>query len=416
MLVTLFTPHQGQEKIISGFADSNHKFGVVVTGRQFGKSLLGQNLLIYWLLQNPNQKGAWISPIYNQAKKVFQELTDASHQIIEHKNKADLTIKFMNGSTIQFLSAERPDSIRGFSFHYIIVDEAAFVKENAMTEAIFPTLTAIGKKCLMISTPKGRNWFYNVYLRGISDVNDQYISFSGTSFDSPYIDNRFLQEQERSLPRDIFRQEYWAEFTDASSDVFRGLENVCVLRNYESTKDRCFVGVDVGLQSDYTVVCVMSESGRICALDRFNGIGISEAADRVVQTLSRFHIQGGYVEVNGIGRGLYDLVKPKVRKIQAWTTSQNNKTQMVRKLIEDIEQMNVELPNKELSPELHEELSLYTYKISANGKMSFTHPTGHHDDVVDGLLMANEARHNLKSGGIYVGRGTKSNLNVAFGA
>ena len=45
MLVTLFTPHQGQEKIISGFADSNHKFGVVVTGRQFGKSLLGQNLL-----------------------------------------------------------------------------------------------------------------------------------------------------------------------------------------------------------------------------------------------------------------------------------------------------------------------------------------------------------------------------------
>tara|TARA_B110000285_G_C15134473_1_gene625930 strand:+ start:185 stop:1432 length:1248 start_codon:yes stop_codon:yes gene_type:complete len=415
MLVTLFTPHQGQEKIISGFADSNHKFGVVVTGRQFGKSLLGQNLLIYWLLQNPNQKGAWISPIYNQAKKVFQELTDASHQIIESKNKADLTIKFMNGSTIQFLSAERPDSIRGFSFHYIIVDEAAFVKENAMTEAIFPTLTAIGKKCLMISTPKGRNWFYNVYLRGISDVNDQYISFSGTSFDSPYIDNRFLQEQERSLPRDIFRQEYWAEFTDASSDVFRGLENVCVLRNYESTKDRCFVGVDVGLQSDYTVVCVMSESGRICALDRFNGIGISEAADRVVQTLSRFHIQGGYVEVNGIGRGLYDLVKPKVRKIQAWTTSQNNKTQMVRKLIEDIEQMNVELPNKELSPELHEELSLYTYKISANGKMSFTHPTGHHDDVVDGLLMANEARHNLKSGGIYVGRGTKSNLNVAFG-
>tara|TARA_R110000803_G_scaffold165777_3_gene229224 strand:- start:7 stop:1254 length:1248 start_codon:yes stop_codon:yes gene_type:complete len=415
MLVTLFTPHQGQEKIISGFADSNHKFGVVVTGRQFGKSLLGQNLLIYWLLQNPNQKGAWISPIYNQAKKVFQELTDASHQIIESKNKADLTIKFMNGSTIQFLSAERPDSIRGFSFHYIIVDEAAFVKENAMTEAIFPTLTAIGKKCLMISTPKGRNWFYNVYLRGISDVNDQYISFSGTSFDSPYIDNRFLQEQERSLPRDIFRQEYWAEFTDASSDVFRGLENVCILRNYESTKDRCFVGVDVGLQSDYTVVCVMSESGRICALDRFNGIGISEAADRVVQTLSRFHIQGGYVEVNGIGRGLYDLVKPKVRKIQAWTTSQNNKTQMVRKLIEDIEQMNVELPNKELSPELHEELSLYTYKISANGKMSFTHPTGHHDDVVDGLLMANEARHNLKSGGIYVGRGTKSNLNVAFG-
>lgn len=415
MQVTLFTPHGGQKKIVEGFSDSDHKFGIVVTGRQFGKSLLGQNLLLYWLLQNPNQKGAWISPIYNQAKKVFQELTDASYSIIEEKNKADLTIKFMNGSTIQFLSAERPDSIRGFSFNYIIVDEAAFVKENAMTEAILPTLTAIGKKCLMISTPKGRNWFYNMYLRGVSNEHSQYISFTGTSFDSPYIDDGFLQEQERSLPRDIFRQEYWAEFTDASSDVFRGLENVCILRNYENTKEKCFAGIDVGLQSDYTAVCIISETGRVCSLDRFNGIGITEAAERVVQTLSKYHIQGGYVEVNGVGRGLYDIVRPKSRKVQAWTTSQDNKTQMVRKLIEDIEQMNVELPTKELSPHLYEELSLYTYKLSANGKMSFSHPNGHHDDCVDALLMANEARHNLKSGGIYVGRGGNLDLNVAFG-
>lgn len=415
MQVTLFTPHNGQRKVIDGFADSQHKFGCVVTGRQYGKSLLGQNLLIYWLLKEPRQKGAWISPIYNQAKKVFQELSDASHKIIESKNKADLTIKFMNGSTIQFLSAERPDSIRGFSFNYIVVDEAAFVKEAAMTEAILPTLTAIGKKCLMISTPKGRNWFYNTYLRGVSDDYPSYTSFTGTSFDSPYIDDKFLEEQERSLPSSIFRQEYWAEFTDASSDVFRGLDNVCVLRNYENTKEKCFAGVDVGLQSDYTAVCIISESGRVQHLDRFNGIGITEAAERVIQTLSKYHIQGGYIEVNGVGRGLYDIVKLKTRKVQAWTTSQDNKTQMVRKLIEDIEQMNVELPTKDLNPVLHEELSIYTYKLSANGKMSFTHPNGHHDDTVDALLMANEARHNLKSGGIYVGRGGNLDLNVAFG-
>ena len=50
MDVTLFTPHSGQETIINGFADSSHKFGVVATGRQFGKSLLAQNLMLYWLL------------------------------------------------------------------------------------------------------------------------------------------------------------------------------------------------------------------------------------------------------------------------------------------------------------------------------------------------------------------------------
>jgi len=63
MEITLFKPHIGQRKVIDGFADSEHKFGVVATGRQYGKSLLGQNLLLYWLLGKKNQKSAWVSPI-----------------------------------------------------------------------------------------------------------------------------------------------------------------------------------------------------------------------------------------------------------------------------------------------------------------------------------------------------------------
>ena len=193
MQITLFTPHKGQKNIIDNFADSEHKFGVVSTGRQFGKSLLGQNLMLYWLLQSPKQKGAWISPIYNQSKKVFQELFDAAHKIIKHSNKADLTMEFVNGSTLQFLSAERYDSIRGFSFSHMVVDEAAFIKEIAMQEAIYPTLSALGKKCLIISTPKSKNWFYNAYLKGSNGGSD-YISFRGISTDNPHIDDNFILE------------------------------------------------------------------------------------------------------------------------------------------------------------------------------------------------------------------------------
>ena len=60
MEITLFTPHVGQKAVIQGFSTSQHKFGTVVTSRQWGKSLLGQNLLLFWLLQSPNQKGCWI--------------------------------------------------------------------------------------------------------------------------------------------------------------------------------------------------------------------------------------------------------------------------------------------------------------------------------------------------------------------
>ena len=91
MKITLFKPHKGQRDIIDGFADSDHKFGVVATGRQFGKSLLAQNLMLYWLLKNSRSKGAWISPIYNQSKKVFQELSDAANAIINHMTKTKTT-------------------------------------------------------------------------------------------------------------------------------------------------------------------------------------------------------------------------------------------------------------------------------------------------------------------------------------
>ena len=208
MEVELFTPHIGQKQVITAFADSKHKFGIMASPRQFGKSLLGQNLLLYWLLREPGQKGAWISPIYNQSKKVFQELTNAAHGLISHKNKADLSITFINGSTLLFLSAERFDSIRGFSFTHLVVDEGAFIKEQAINEAILPTLTAIGKKCFIISTPKGKNWFYNYYMRGNQD-NETYISFKGNTTDNPYADQEFIAEPGSPLQVAAHNVRFW---------------------------------------------------------------------------------------------------------------------------------------------------------------------------------------------------------------
>ena len=413
MEIKLFTPHTKQKQIIDSFASSEHKFGVVATGRQFGKSLLGQNLLLYWLLQNPNQKAGWISPIYNQCKKVFKELTNATHAIISEKNKADLSIKFINGSTIQFLSAERPDSIRGFSFNYVVIDEAAFIKENALTEAILPTMTAIGKKCLIISTPKSKNWFYNYWIKG-TDENKDYVSFTGISEDNPYVDTQFIAEQQLSLPSDIYRQEYLAEFTDAGSEVFRGLDNVCIINKFDyESKERCYAGIDSGLSNDFSALCIQNEAGRVLYLEKINGENISTIAEKFIQTCRKFNITGGYIETNGIGKAMFDLIRPKISKFQPFTTTQDSKTTMVRSLIQSIEEQSVELPSKEFYPELYKEMSLYTYKMGSNGKLSFTHPPGHHDDLVDALLMANHARSQLKgSSNLYIGRG---NLNPTFG-
>jgi len=405
MNITLFKPHIGQRKVIDGFADSEHKFGIVATGRQYGKSLLEQNLLLYWLLGKKNQKAAWVSPIYSQGKKVFEELLSASNPIIASSNKADLTIKFINGSTLQFLSAERYDSIRGFSFNYVVIDEAAFIKEEALTEAILPTMTAIGKKCLIISTPKSKNWFYTYWLRGQNE-NSDYISFKGVSIDNPYVDQSFILEQQKSLPIDIYKQEYEAEFSEATNDVFKGLDNVCILNNWDETRTtRDYFGIDFGMSNDYTVCTILSETGRCKKVLRFNGKSYEESTKTIVNELRKYNIKAGYVETNGPGQAIFELIKSYFRQTKPFYTSQDSKAQAVRKLIYDIEEMVVELPSKDLLPELYNELSAYTYKVNTNGKLSFSHPNGYNDDCVDSLWLANLAREELgKAGqGIYIG-------------
>jgi hypothetical protein len=363
--------------------------------------------MLYWLLQSSKQKGAWITPIYSQGKKVFKELLAASSQIIEHKNEADLTIRFINGSTIQFLSAERYDSIRGFSFNYMVVDEAAFIRKEAMDEAIFPTLSAIGKKCLIISTPKSKNWFYTHYLKG-TNGGSEYISFRGISTDNPHIDVNFINEQSKSLPTEIFKQEYLAQFSEATNDVFKGLDNVCNLNEWEEPRGnkRYYYGVDTGLSNDFTVCTILDESGRAAKILRFNGKSLEETGEAVIALLRRYNVRGGYCETNSIGTAIYEQIRKTKIKCSPFYTSQESKLKGVRALIHDIEEGIIELPSKNLMPEVYNELSAYTYKVNTNGKLSFSHPNGLNDDVVDSLWLANLSRTELanRKSSIYIGQ------------
>jgi hypothetical protein len=419
MQVELFSPHKGQKAIIDGFADSSHKFGIVATGRQFGKSLLAQNLMLYWLLQNPNQKGAWITPVYNQSKKIFNELTNASHPIINKQNKADLTIEFINGSTLQFLSTDNYNTIRGFSFNYMVIDEAAFVKQDAIEQAVMPTLTAIGKKCLIISTPKSKNWFYEYFLRG-NTPNNVYTSFKGISQDNPYVSKEFLIEQYKSLPHEIYEQEYNAEFTDAGNDVFTNLDLVCMLDEWgiPNRSERYYIGIDIGITNDYTVCVIQSESGRVEKIIRTNGRTFEEIGKDIILECSRWNVVGGFLETNGLGLAMWELLKPRIKKLQAFTTTQDSKAKAVRKLIYDLQEGKVELPSKKLMPEVFNEMSAYTFKYAANGNISFTHPNGMHDDIVDAIMLANLARNEqaFSKSKLYIGNVNKQQNNNTYGS
>ena len=415
MNVKLFTPFPKQKEVIDNFLTSDHLFGVVASPRGSGKTLMAINMLLYWVLNTKNQKGAWISPIYGQARSVYDTMVNASKDLISSSNRMELIVNFVNGSSIKFLSSDSPDSIRGFRFNYIVIDEAAFHKEMSIQTAILPTLNPNGKKCLLISTPRGKNFFYGWYTKGLSNESDT-ISFKIPLTECPYINQTLIEEAKQSLPPDIFKQEYLAEFTDASSDVFVGIDKVSVMGMYDkSRKVDAFIGIDTGLSDDMSVLTVMSPMGKVLWIEALNKVNITQVADTFSNIMLQYNVVGGYIECNGVGRGLHDLIQPKFRKVKEFYTTQDNKTEMVRKLISDIETQTVELPTIELCPELHEELGSYTYKLSNNGKLTFSHRPGGHDDYVDSLMMCNYSRVKFMDRKPITIKGIKTNLKPSFG-
>jgi hypothetical protein len=237
--------------------------------------------------------------------------------------------------------------------------------------------------------------------------NNVYIAFKGISRDNPYVSKDFLIEQHKSLPRDIYYQEYLAEFTDAGNDVFTNLDLVCMLDEWgiPNRSERYYIGVDTGISNDFTVCVIQSESGRVEKIIRDNGRTFEELGKTIIFECRKWNVVGGFCEVNGIGLAMYELLRPNIRKLQAFTTTQDSKTKGVRKLIYDIQEGKVELPSKQLMPECFNEMSAYTFKYAANGNISFTHPNGMHDDVVDGIMLANLARNEqaFSKSKIYIG-------------
>ena len=401
MDVKLFKPYPLQKDFIDRYGDSDQLFGVVVAPRGSGKTLLGLNLMLYWLLQKPNRKGGWVAPTFSQAKSVLDQIVESSKPVITTSNRMESIIHFINGSSLKFLSSDTPDNIRGFRFTHLVLDETAFIKENALNTAILPTLNPSGKKCLMISTPRGKNHFYNWYMK------DDVVKTKFPLTECPYVSDQLIQESKKSLPPDLFRQEFMAEFVDSSNDVFLGVEKVSVLSQWEIQKRDAFIGIDTGLSDDMSVLTCISPTGRVLYVDYINKTNLNLVATRFIERMKRYNIVGGYIESNGIGRGMVDLVQPHFAKVRPFFTTQQNKTEIVRKLIHDIETLHIELPSEKLLPQLHDEMASYTYSMSPNGLLTFKHSAGTHDDFIDSLMLANYSRAQFMNRGTMTVKGSQ---------
>jgi hypothetical protein len=204
------------------FKDTS-RFKVVAAGRRCGKSRLCAITLLIEALRCPQGSAVlYVAPTNGQARQIiWQVLMELGKEVIQsaHINNQDITT--INGATIYVRGADRPDTLRGVSLTYAVLDEVADIKPEAWEQVIRASLSDRKGRALFLGTPKGRNWFYDLFRLGENESDPDWKSWHFTTKDNPLIDPTEIESAKKTLSSFAFKQEYMASFTNAGSDVFK---------------------------------------------------------------------------------------------------------------------------------------------------------------------------------------------------
>jgi phage terminase large subunit-like protein len=390
-----YKPHDNQRTIHDAINHGHEKYYALNIGRQFGKTMLGINQLLYWAINDKGCKIAWVTPVYKQGKKVFSEMERAtSASGLFSFNRSDLMITGF-GSTIEFFSGERPDNIRGNTFDYMVVDEMAFTRPELWDEVLSATVLVKGKKIIFISTPKGKNHFHRLCMQ--PNYDDRYAYFHFTSYDNPMIDPRELEERKRSLPDIVFRQEYMAEFIDNASGIFKNVSN-CIKAGVKTAK--MYGGLDIGRADDYTVLTILNQDGQMVSAHRWRHDEWSKIIEKVATIIKQYNATT-LVEVNNQGDVFYEMLQSRCKNlIHPFVTSSKTKPIIIEDLAVAFEQESISIINEQW---LIDELENYSYIYNPNTRnVTYSAPSGLHDDGVISTALAWHSKKEFTNRGRYM--------------
>lgn len=201
----------------------NTRFKIVAAGRRCGKSRLSAVTLLIEALNCPEGSSVmYVAPTMGQARSIIWELLhDLGRPVIKSSHVNNLEITLLNGRKILVRGADNPDSLRGVSLTYLVLDECAFIKQDVWEKILRAALSDRKGRALFISTPSGRNWFYDVFNLGQSGEDEEWKSWHFTTQDNETIDPKEIEAAKRTLSSFAFKQEYLSSFDTAGADVFK---------------------------------------------------------------------------------------------------------------------------------------------------------------------------------------------------
>lgn len=224
--------------------NDDSRFKVVAAGRRTGKSRLAAWMLIINALQTNKGHVFYVAPTQGQARDImWQTLLELGHPVITGSHVNNLQIKLINGATISLKGGDRPETMRGVSLKFLVLDEYADIKPEVWEQILRPALADQKGNALFIGTPMGRNHFYDLYQQGLKGEDPTIKSFHFTSFDNPLLDPAEIEAAKKSMSSFAFRQEFMASFEAHGGELFK--EEWIKMDEEEPEEGEYYVAIDL---------------------------------------------------------------------------------------------------------------------------------------------------------------------------
>lgn len=370
-----------------------------------------------------------LSEVWRAARRILKPVTYIS-------NAQEKRIELITGGTVEMWSLDNPDSARGRKYARAVIDEAAMVRDlqTAWQAVIRPTLTDFAGDAWFMSTPRGLNYFFELFNRGQDPADELWASWQKPTTTNPHIPASEVEMARRDLAELTFQQEYLAQFVQDAGAVFRNVE-ACLTSERtcpaEHRRHRKVMGVDWAQVGDFTALCVFCATCmREVEIDRFNQISWALQRGRLIAMAEKWQVEDILAEANSIGgpnlealweeemamefdeldenaaraiaqsRAIAKLqeadrelepVKAAL-PIRPFVTTAVSKPQIIRSLALCFEKGQAKWLNDAVAKA---EMLAYEQKISRlTGRPTFSAPAGGHDDTVMARALAWEAAAN----------------------
>lgn len=407
--IRLPAPWEGGQDKLFYWSDENPDAQVLVApcGTKVGKSFGASLWLAKEALLNP-VFGVWVAPTYLKAKIGYRYIK-AMVNIPEVCKCVDglLEIRFKNGSFIKFLHGSDAEvTIEGEAVDRFVLDEAGKIQKQVWF-SLLTTITQTKGLGIVTGTPRGYNWYYDIYRQAKSGDNF-FIHTTLKTEDSPFIDKESVDKAKRLLTTSLFDQYYNAKFVSSSTvfgDLFhiwdeelqvpKGDIKFWIHPNAKFREGDIIHGVDIAKKRDYTVFYSVNLEGETVGFCRFKQSPYPQQAKRLETYLKKYFPAADNMiryDETGVGTALGDiLVEMDIdASITPVTFTNKSKNEMVTRLTLAIEQEWFSAPRIET---IEHELSSYELSVTKTGLHSYSAPDGEHDDVVSACMLAVSAAY-----------------------